>query len=195
MKKIVLSLIFIVVVMTSKAQIQYGAKAGLNIATWKGEHADDIGERESHLHIHAGVLVNIPITDRINVQPELLYSGEGVKYDFYYVDADRQKLGYLNIPVLVQYNHPLGFFAETGPQVGLLLSAKLGDGKIFVDNKDDFKKTDLKWILGVGFKSKYGAGINIRYNMGLVELYDEADLKVKNSVIGIGLFYMFSAKK
>ncbi len=195
MKKIIPGTLLILAFITGRTQVEYGVKAGLNIATWKGEHANDIGDRQSLLHFYGGVLVSIGVSDRFRIQPELLYSGEGVKYDFFYIEPDRQKFAYLNIPILVQYNHPSGFFAETGPQLGLLLSSKLGDGNTFVDNKHDFKKTDIKWLAGIGYRTGFGAGINLRYNMGLTELYDQPNLKVKNSVISIGLFYFLNIKK
>lgn len=177
-----------------KSKIQYGVKGGLNFATWGGENVNLIGDRKNRVSIHAGGLVNIPVTKNISIQPELLFSGEGVRYENT-VWADKQNLTYLNIPVLGMYNHPSGFFAETGPQIGFLLSAKIEKDGDSGDNKDYFKSNDFKWAFGVGYKIRSGLGVGLRYNLGLAQVYDRTNFQVKNKVFAVMLFYTFSVVK
>ena len=103
-------------------------------------------------------------------------------------------MNYLNLPLLVQYNAS-GFFAETGPQVGLLLSAKNKteyDGQEEeTDVKDDMNSTSFAWAIGLGYRMPAGLGIGARYNLGLSNLAKDAedDYKIKSNVIQISLSY------
>lgn len=177
-----------------KPKIQYGIKGGLNLATWAGENVTVIGDRKNRVSIHGGGLVNIAVIKNISVQPEMLFSAEGVRYENT-AWADKQNLEYLNIPVLGMYSHPSGFFAETGPQIGFLLSAKIGKDGDSKSNKDEFKSTDFKWTFGMGYKIKSGMGVGVRYNLGLAEVYDRTNFQVKNRVFAMTVFYTFGVVK
>jgi len=118
-------------------------------------------------------------------------------------------LNYFNIPILVQYNHSSGFFAHTGPQIGLLLSAKskykdqlpsiggVGDdepGGVIsgsTDIKSFMNKAVISWALGAGYLHESGFGVNVRYNRGLSNsLSKNNDGKGTSSV-----FYVFKSLK
>jgi len=60
-------------------------------------------------------------------------------------------MDYVNIPVLFKYNNPGGFFAETGPQLGFLISAKAKSGSVSFDAKSNYKSTDFSWAIGAGY--------------------------------------------
>jgi hypothetical protein len=105
----------------------------------------------------------------------------------------------LNIPLLLQYNAS-GFIAETGPQIGFLMSAKAKADDDDVDVKDFFESTNLSWAVGLGYQLPGGIGINARYNLGLSNIAktEDDDFKYKANTIQIGLSYSFgggSAKK
>jgi hypothetical protein len=128
------------------------------------------------------------------LQPELNYSMQGAKGTSSGQDFTLAQ-NYLNVPVLLKYNHESGFFAETGPQIGFLMSAKVSGGGVSMDVKSDYKSTDFSWAFGVGYLIKsVNAGIDVRYNLGLSN--NEASGSSsggtqKNSVIQIGVFYLF----
>ena len=92
-------------------------------------------------------------------------------------------LSYINVPVLLQYNNPSGFFAHTGPQVGFLMSAKAKAGGEEQDMKEFVNSTDFAWAIGAGFATQSGFGFNARYNIGLSKLDKEGEGSSKNSVI------------
>ncbi|MFN2458822.1 MAG: porin family protein, partial [Chitinophagaceae bacterium] len=173
----------------------FGVKAGLNIANIKATGDDDENNGDARIAYHGGVFANIPF-GMLSFQPELVYSAEGTKDEF---DGDnyKLKLNYLNIPLMLQYNTAGGFYAETGPQIGFLLSAKTevetsGD-EVEEDVKDQFKSTNFSWGLGVGFKMSSGMGIGARYNFGLSDIADvndvDDDFKLKSNVIQIGISF------
>jgi hypothetical protein len=139
--------------------------------------------------VHLGGLVNIPVASQLSVQPELVYSGQGAKSGDLSVHNH-----YLNVPVLLKYTHESGFFGETGPQLGFLLSSKLKQGGNSTDWKSNYKSTDFSWAFGVGYLIRPAkVGINLRYNLGLTNIESNStNGSLKNSVFQIGVFYVFS---
>jgi hypothetical protein len=87
-----------------------------------------------------------------------------------------------------QYNDPSGFYAETGPQFGFLLNAKVKDDGNVVSANSSFKSFDLSWGFGAGFNFTKQAGIGLRWNLGLTDVWDHAGT-VNNSVLQVGVTY------
>ncbi|SFE05330.1 Outer membrane protein beta-barrel domain-containing protein [Chitinophaga sp. CF118] len=174
---------------TANAQkISFGVKGGLNIAK-----LTDYDNSKVRASIFAGGYANFAFNENLSVQPELLYSGQGNKYEVLNTDFTN-KLGYINIPVMVQYRIVPEFYLEAGPQLGFLASAKTKSGKVTVDIKDDCKTVDFGLGFGVGYQFSNGFGIGGRYMFGLTKVSEDENLKRKNSVAQIGVFYTFNHK-
>jgi hypothetical protein len=187
MKKMSLSLVLVLMFATlTKAQestVEFGLKGGLNFADLNYESKMDSKTRTS---VHAGLLAHFHLNKNWAIQPELMFSGQGAKYD-----GDRTlKLGYLNITVLAQYMFDNGFRLQTGPQLGFLLNAKSEVGDLEADVKDELNTTDVSWSFGVGYITPSGFGVDARYNLGLTNI-SEDDNSVKNNVFQLGIFYQF----
>src|SRR5258708_38866628 len=104
---------------TAHARFEFGAKAGVNFATQNGS---DAGDSRTLVNFNLGAFATVPIAHRVSVQPELVYSGQGTRYELA-GGTQTEHANYLNIPVLLKFSHYSGFYLETGPQFGLLLSA------------------------------------------------------------------------
>ena len=185
MKKI--SLLFACAVFSTavfaQTDVKLGIKAGLNVANISVEGDNNF---DSRLAPHAGLLAHIHLAPKWALQPEIMYSGQGLE------DNDRDvkwKLHYVNIPVNVQYMFDNGFRLQTGPQIGLLADGENDPGN--VDLKDDLKKTDVSWTFGAGYLSYSGFGVDARYNLGLTDINEAGSNKLTNRVFQVGLFYMF----
>jgi hypothetical protein len=194
MKKLLIVLVAAGLVSTANAQkgsITFGVKAGANFSMFGGDDSDGF---DSKIGFNAGGIVNIPVSSMFSVQPEVVFSAEGAKMD---ADPDdiKYNLGYINIPVLLQYNNPSGFYAETGPQIGLLITAKGKAGDESEDIKDSFKGSNFSWAVGAGFKTKSGFGFGARYALGLGNIIDVDDADIKQSNLSFGVFYMFGGSK
>ena len=164
-------------------QVSYGVKGGLNVSNVGGEDTDG---NKAKLGFYAGGFVNVAVAESFSIQPELVFSLQGAKFD----DDAKINMSYLNIPVLARYTTRSGFFGETGPQLGFLMSAKQkGDGGS-ANVKDYFKKTDFSWAFGVGYLSQSNIGVNARFNLGLSKLDEDGEAKVFNRVFQVGLFYV-----
>jgi hypothetical protein len=200
------------------SQIQVGVKGGLNIAELLTSKNQDVyinGNDQSVKNFprndfNAGLLVSIPLNSKWSLQPEAVYSQQGAtarpSYGYVVSASEQYKLGYVNIPVLLKYRSAVGLFAETGPQVGWLASAKVSETVVGVDDatnynvKSQFKSVDLGWTAGVGYLTPIDVGIDIRYNRGLSSINNASASGIhsvpvesghmRNSVVQIGLFYL-----
>lgn len=168
-------------------QISYGVKGGLNLSNVGGEDADG---NKAKLGFNAGGFVNVQVAESFSIQPELVFSLQGAKFDG---DA-KVNMSYLNIPVLARYTTQSGFFAETGPQLGFLMSAKSNVDGDKTNVKDYFKKTDFAWALGIGYQTQSNIGVNARFNFGLSKMDEDGQAKIFNRVFQVGMFYVLGNK-
>jgi hypothetical protein len=117
---------------------------------------------------------------------------EGAKYK---LNDDKMvyELDYINVPVLFQYNSS-GFYGETGPQIGFLISSRISDGDVSANIKGSTKRAAFSWTVGFGYRLSSGIGIGARYNIGLSNIVDEDNTDLKNSGFHIGISYLFGGK-
>lgn len=189
MKKLYLLLLSGFFFAAATAQVQFGVKAGANFSTFTG---DNSAGAKTKVGFNAGALVSLPLFNEFSLQPEVVFSGQGFKVDEQ-GSTGSLNANYINVPVLFKYNNPTGFFLETGPQIGFLMSAKIKAGGQTQDFKDQFNSTDFSWAFGLGYLIKSAnVGIDARYNLGLSNIAkDSGSDKVKNSVFQVGVFYLF----
>ncbi len=184
----------------SHAQLlQYGLKAGLNIASLSGDEVDDL---DSRMGLAVGGYLSVPVAPSFSIQPELLYSMKGASDSFAGVDVTL-KLDYLEIPVLAKYTFGLpgapvkpSIFA--GPALGLKLSSKVkveGFGESEEEDLEDVKDTDFGLVFGAGLAFNLGSnsvGVDVRYNLGLTSIDDTGEgFDVKNNVISLMVSFGF----
>ncbi|HEY0612085.1 MAG TPA: porin family protein [Chitinophaga sp.] len=186
MKKLILTAIIgICGIFAAQAQdIKFGVKGGLNVASLSDLNGS------SKLSGHIGGFANFKFTNWA-IQPEILFSGQGTN-DVLNSDT-KWALSYINIPVLFQYYFLPQFYAEAGPQMGFLLSAKSKNNGVSVDIKDAFKTVDIVSAIGVGYKFPIGVGVYARYNFGFTDLVD-GTVDPRNSVFQLGASYTFGGK-
>ena len=89
MKKVLLALLCIGSFSALQAQVKFGVKGGVNFA-----NVTDSDGGKTRIGFNGGVQVGIPVTEQISVQPEALYSSQGVKGD----DDMQVILNYFNFP-------------------------------------------------------------------------------------------------
>ncbi|MFI5155479.1 MAG: porin family protein [Chitinophagales bacterium] len=193
MKKLVVMVLTAGTFFTASAQVQFGVKAGANFATLTGTGTDGA---KTKVDFNGGGFAHIPLFNSFFLQPELVYSGQGAKGTQNETDFTVNQ-SYLNVPVLFQYRHSSGLFAETGPQIGFLLAANVKSGSMSEDIKSSYKSTDFSWAFGLGYMiPSISAGIDVRYNLGLTDIaaQEVSGQTTKNSVFQVGLFYVFGGK-
>ncbi|MGB3342393.1 MAG: porin family protein [Aequorivita sp.] len=212
MKKILLLATVVVFTLSAQSQeIRMGAKAGVNFANMSIK-PDDGEKLDSRTSFHIGGLVEIPITEKFSVQPEILYSSQGSqsKYSEEFMGERisseiKYKLDYLSIPIMAKYYVIEGLGLEAGPQFGILVSAK-GDYEISglgisesgtEDLKDDLKKLDIGLGFGASYRLDMGVFFGARYVLGLTDISDNGDVgfdeevEIKNNVFQLSVGYTF----
>lgn len=184
MKRIILLAVVAIATQAAYSQnVQFGVKAGVNVANFDNKGAPNF---DSKVGLHVGALAHIHLNENWALQPEAVFSMQGSKYA-----NSKALLNYINVPVLVQYMFANGFRLETGPQAGILLSAKGKTGDIETDS-DKAYKSDFAWSFGAGYLfAKSGFGIDARYNLGITDITKTEDSDFKNRVWQFGLFYQF----
>lgn len=185
MKKILITAIAVFGFSFANAQeTKFGVKAGMNLSNITGDNTD---ENDMKVGFHAGAFVNIGVSDKFSVQPEILYSMQGAKDNDGSLD-----LSYLNIPIMARYLIAEKFSLEAGPQIGILMSAKSkSDGGGDVDVKDFLNTTDIGIGVGAAYDITENIGVGLRYTLGVSNINKEGDDSNNNSNIGISLGYRF----
>ncbi len=171
--------------------VNIGIKGGLNVYSLKSDNGLNY---DSKLGFNAGLLGHIHLTKMIALQPEIVYSAEGAKSTSAGVES-KVSLGYINVPVLVQYMFDNGFRLQLGPQVGFLTSAKTETNNVTSDIKDKLTSADFSISGGVGYvHPASGIGVDARYNLGVSNINKNSNVTSNNRGFQLGVFYLFGHK-
>lgn len=195
-KFVIASVILFTGILSSHAQVDsdmvmWGVKAGANFATITGS---DFDSPDSRTGFHAGLVAEVPFSERFSVQPELYYSQQGFKIGENKAGKASYHLDYIHVPVLAKFFLVRGFNIHAGPQIGFNVNDEISYDTDFgsgdFDNKNsDIKDIDFSILAGVEYKFDVGVFLNARYNYGFTELTKNSD--AKNSVFQVGVGYMF----
>jgi hypothetical protein len=196
MKKIILTVVLVFLFGFVNAQdrkdMSFGVKGGLNISSITNAEEDGVNSK-SLVGFHIGFFGEFMISDQFAIQPELLYSTQGVKLEFDGEEGDL-KVDYINVPVMAKYYLADAFSLELGPQIGFLVSSKVESGGLSEDVKDETKPIDVSLGFGANYNFAEKFMLGARYNLGLTRLQEElfpGELESKNSVFQISLGYRF----
>ena len=184
MKKIILvSIVFLLSVKVGAQDVQFGIKAGGNMALEVGDNTTD-----PRYGIHVGGFLSKPLSKVLDLQLELLYSmqgGSSNEWDW------TDKFDYINLPVMLKIyvnKERRKFSIDVGPQFGYLISAK--NTGIFNYNDDAFNKFEVDLGLGVSYKIIDELDVTFRFTGGLTNIFKEDDTS-KNRCIQLGIGYRF----
>lgn len=162
---------------------QFGASivGGLNAAQITGD--DLAGYNKPGILL--GLKSSIYLSDRSDLNIELLYSERGSKSAFFNnARLDQQiKLQYLEIPILFTYMDWLSSDAEYyrmhfhgGLSFARLFNSKLIDDQFnFQLYENNLNNTDLSFIFGFTYQMNNKIGAGIRYTSSINKLYKQDD--------------------
>lgn len=212
MKKLILSTalfisgLALVNAQSDSKDVQLGIKGGLNSSTISG---DDFGDLDSRTSFNAGLVAEIPLTERLSFQPEVLYSGQG--FDVREIDQDNivdtdenieYQLDYIQVPLLLKAYIVKGLSIEAGPQFGFKIHEEFDyqpnsdGGDIEIDSDDSYVKDfDTSIALGAAYKFDNGFFLSGRYNLGVTDIFEDGTpfegVDAKNNVWQFGIGFMF----
>lgn len=228
MKKLILIFTFILGVIfifsTTSVFAQYayfGLKAGVNMASWRGDDADPEvfwgtdSEKKPRISIVVGGYSTIVLAKVFAIQPELLFTMQGVKYEYEVsplFDNITLKLAYIQLPVLLKFYIPMpgpvkiNLFA--GPQVSYNVIDKweyewdygLGEDTDDGDIDEDYtwsgesietKKLDYGVVFGAGsdfIVKSIQITVEARYTLGFAQIFETTsgeEIDIKNGTFSI----------
>jgi hypothetical protein len=205
MKKIILSTLLICLIgITAKGQVlislllgdklnseklEFGLDGGINwsnisnLERSRSETGFHLGfyfdiQMHNSLYLHTGVIVKSPMGAK-GIAP---YSVGDPDLDTVLAEGTvERQFRYFSVPILLKYKFHDHFFAEFGPQLGLLYKAfdeftsdeyKNGDLIFKFKIRDQYRRIDAGLAAGLGYRILKGNGMNlgIRYYYGLVNI-------------------------
>lgn len=193
MKKTIIFVATLFFMFNAKSQsTHFGIKGGMNASSLNFEGNSDM---QTKIGFNAGVLAHIHTGNEFwAFQPEAYYSSEGAKSKSN--SNVSTTLGYINVPVLVQYMFNNGFRLEAGPQVGFLMSAKNKINDNSTDIKDNLKSAVFSIPAGIGYLTSTGLGFDARYNFGISNINKSTSgTKTHSNVFQFDIFYQFGGPK
>lgn len=201
MKKLLLSSFVMVLAVYSYGQgISGGVKAGMNLANQKWTTSGVSLDTKAKPGLHAGAFITAMINEKFGVQPEVLFSMDGSRWDFSGNDS-KFKFNYVSVPVLLRYNITEMISVHAGPQLGILVGAEAEDESGDTEDiKDQVKGMDFAGAAGAEIVLPVGLGFGARYVIGLTNIADTEDgdfddIEVKNRNFQIYVFYrLFGGK-
>ena len=201
--KLLLAALMLLMASGAFAQLRVGVKAGGNLSKITGFPF----EGKMKFGFHAGIFLDFALNERLSLQPELLYSAQGLNGSYTDYDGEDNpinvtgstSLDYINVPVLLKINIAEGLSAEIGPQIGYLVSAtaKLEsvEGKQVIDMKKEktCKDFDVTAVAGLSYTFAENFVISARYCFGFtsVQTEDVSEVKAQNRVIQLSIGYKF----
>lgn len=185
---------FVVSTAFSQGKISYGVNVGYS------NPGSLVSNKRSHNYkfknisgITAGVFVEIPITKRISVQPEVNFTQNGMKAKH---ELENNWTIYrrnsISIPLNIAYNMTIGegsgYFAAS-PYYAIQMDVKDNDGKFYDKTKNP---GDYGLGFNFGYKWNGGYGFFVGYNFGMKEMGVSEDVKLFNRTFNTGIRFDLS---
>lgn len=188
---------------SSTSPVRFGIKAGMNVSSLSNDGT--LEDQGSKIGFNAGVFANIPVAESFSIQPEVLYSQYGDKYDDV-IAGNRISYArhhdYIAVPVMFQYNFIPNLYVEAGPEFGFLVNAKNKlkneTNNDVINESGDYKDNLNGFNLGIGLGAGYyftdNIGLTARYVAGVTDIAKDRPGNsdaIRNNVFQVGLAFKF----
>src|SRR5688572_12697023 len=171
---------------------------------------------------HMGLTSLMEFDDFWGLRIDALYTTKGFQVDQKSVanaitteTQIKRSLNYISLPILLNINTG-SFFFELGPEVAYMTNTTSEIKRSFTTangdktdetikdeystSKEDLGSIDFGYVAGIGYQADMGLGLGLRYNAGLVSIFDtknvdsSEEVNAKNSNFTVSLFYMFGGE-
>jgi len=200
--------------LTSKAQVSFGIRAGLNLQNINGK---DISGKDLDTKLktgfNIGVNAEMAVAPGFYLQPGVLFSTKGTKVDGGTSDDTKVNVSYIEVPVNFIFKPALGpgkLLLGAGPYVAFGVGGKLKSGSDDADIKfksdittaeygADFylKRLDVGGNLLVGYELAKKLSFQLNAQLGMSKInpnikdYSADKTSLKNTGFGISVGYRF----
>ena len=162
-----------VVSLQASGQVIWGLKGGANVS-----NLGNSTQYKARFGYHVGTFYSQHIEEQYGWQIGLQYSLQGARDG---VKPDRRlSYHYLSLPVVMKIYFNGKTFAELGPQLGYLLSAKSIETGFEEDLTTAVNRWDLLGMIGMGHETDSGASMGLRFGYGFL---NTSGGSVGNSVV------------
>ncbi|HEX9972871.1 MAG TPA: porin family protein, partial [bacterium] len=169
---------------------KFGIIGGMNLANFSGDEAKD---SKSKTGFAAGGFVTFNLSEKLAIQPEILYSTKGAKYEDSQAGMKIKattSLNYLDIPVLGVFSPVNNIKLFAGPSINIFLDGKSDaeiHGAFEQKYSEDIKSKDVNspefgLVVGGAFSSGQ-LNLGARYSMGFTNQPKNDEVDLKNRVI------------
>ena len=157
----------------ARADVQFGIKAGGNMARPTGLDAQDpLATLKNKIGFNGGLFLAFNFGRVVTIQWEVLYTMKGATYvaldDSY---TDKLYADYIEVPLLLKLRIPTPIiqpFVFAGPTVGFKLQEKLeADGEEVPLTENLLKNNDYGAIFGAGLNLGRNFMVDVRYSLGM----------------------------
>ena len=184
-------------------QTTFGIRAGVNFQNLNGKDSDgDKLDNKLKTGFNAGVNAEIPVGIDFYLQPGLLFSTKGAKYDVPGCRSD-QTISYLELPVNFLYKPELGegrLLLGFGPYAAFAVGGKIKGGGTDIDMEfgneiGETKPFDAGANLLAGYEFSNNLSFQLNAGLGLINMYNrptgDSETSLKNTGFGVSLGYRF----
>lgn len=201
MKKVFFVAVAILAAVAGNAQVKFGPKVGLNFSTMSMDGADE----KMRTGYQIGMVFQGDIAPNVFIQPSILFSSKGSKYD----GGDVKVVAnYIEVPVNFGYRINLGganLNLLAGPYLAYGVGGKISSSEtlfgktVTVDedikwgsdkDKDHFRPFDMGLNLGGGFEFN-NFQVSLQYGFGLLNINPNSDITNKNGVLSLSAAFLF----
>ena len=183
MKKLasILALVFLTIVSSAQSliPIKYGIKAGLNLSSLNISSIEGVNptDNSSQTGIAAGFIVHIPLSDEWFINPEVLYSQKGAKFNYAfthdyeinqrdeYKTTNQVTLSYVELNPTISYKATDKLALNFGPSVSFLIGEDITPQDLERDN------ANTAHILTDGLVET--ASLDVGLNLGISYFFTE----------------------
>ncbi|MDU0369709.1 porin family protein [Hymenobacter endophyticus] len=186
MKRIVLTTLLGLGIMTAahSQRIKLGITGGASSTRLAGPRATSAPVPMWRLGVRGGAVAQVLLSSsgRLAVQTEVLYSGQGWRLDDGNGTVARQRLHYLQVPVLAQVKLATAIWLEAGPEVSYLLGSRtttgpgglLGTPWPIATDAVAFRRREVGYALGAGYQCSEHLRLGLRFTGGLTPVIKAA---------------------
>jgi hypothetical protein len=190
---IVLFILLLATITMWAQETAFGIKAGVNLTSMNLD--DPEASYDSRTGYHAGIFLRGKF-NKVAVQPEVLIftqKGDVTTILGHYENS----FTYLSIPFMLKFYPVAGLNLQVGPQFGFLIDGEqkyptVTGGTGTRDITEAYKSSDVSMSLGAGYDFGFGLGLDVRYNIGVKDINNEASGEpAKSRVFLISLGWNF----
>jgi hypothetical protein len=191
-----------VLILGSPLQSQVGIKGGLALSDiifevegqipYLGYGTNSLSHKLPYLTYQFGIFNNYNITEKVGLQPELLFVKKGLNYSTEFIYDDIKyfvKIHYIEIPILLKYS----FLKDSKNQLAVLLGPYLSyainnvhyvdvDNQVKKEKMPNIKKFDWGLSASISYNFTFQQNklvIDFRTAYGLIDMMEHSDGYVK----------------